>query len=388
MKIKRFVGDSFPEAMRQAKEQMGNEAVIINSRKYKEGGLFGLFGRNRYELTVAMDENYQNGLRPLPPDEIAVDSEDEPPKIEVQNPTGINVENSTNEILDEIKFMKEMVEDLRERIDDEPQGQLSNNGRVLLKHLNSRQVDQKLANRIVKLVESRMRQENVRNNEEFKDLCIRVVAELVKKPRGIELKKGKPRIIALIGPTGVGKTTTIAKLAAMFSLINQKKVGLITVDTYRIAAVEQLKVYADIMGLSLEVVYKASDLKVAVEKYSNRDLVFIDTAGRSPRNESQMKELVGLVEEVEPDEIILVLSATTKNEDLWEIYKRFNLIKIDKIIFTKLDETSCYGPILNIIHKTKKRLSYVTNGQNVPDDIELLDDVGFAQLIVGDDSAL
>jgi flagellar biosynthesis protein FlhF len=168
--------------------------------------------------------------------------------------------------------------------------------------------------------------------------------------------------------------------------MENRKVGLITIDTYRIAAVEQLKIYADIMGLPLEVIYKPGDLKTAIDHFSNRDLVFIDTAGRSPHNEPQMEELVSLVEEANPHEVILVLSATTKTEDLLETYKRFNLIKIDKIIFTKLDETTCYGPILNIISKTKKRLSYVTNGQSVPDDIELLDDISLAQLIVGDDS--
>ncbi len=160
---------------------------------------------------------------------------------------------------------------------------------------------------------------------------------------------------------------------------------MITIDTYRIAAVEQLKVYADIIGLPLEVVFKPGDLKKALDRFTSRDLVFIDTAGRSPHNESQMEELSSLVGEANPDEVILVLSATTKTEDLLETYKRFNLIKIDKIIFTKLDETTCYGPILSVINKTKKRLSYVTNGQSVPDDIELLDNISLARLIVGDD---
>jgi len=388
MKIKRFVGDSFPEAMRQAKEQMGSEAVILNSRKYKEGGFFGLFAKERFEITVAMDEHYHNGFMPSPPEKATMETVVKTPEQGNIHPATKGGSYSDTELLGELQYMKELVEDLKEQNDDEPQKRQSSYSRALFKHLLSRQVDKKLANRIIKAVEERMGQENVRNNAQLKNLCVRVVAEIIKTPRGIELKNGKPRIVALIGPTGVGKTTTIAKLAAKFSLIDQKKVGLITIDTYRIAAVEQLKVYADIMGVPLEVVYKPGDLRLAIERFSSRDLVFIDTAGRSPRNESQMEELASLVGEVDPDEIILVLSATTKNEDLWDIYKRFNLIKIDKIIFTKLDETSCYGPILNIINKTKKRLSYVTNGQNVPDDIELLDDIELAQLIVGDDSGL
>lgn len=382
MKIKRFVGDSFPEAIRQAKEQMGNDAVILYSRKYKEGGLFGLFGREKFEITVAMDENYRNGAEHLtiPADDYIEISEPDSSQFEVH---------SANEILQEIKLMKDMVEELRERIDDEStQDIFGRNGRLLFKHLVSQNVDEKLASRIVRTVEERAEAEQVHDYAHVRNLCVQVMAELIRKPRDIEFKKGKSRVVALIGPTGVGKTTTIAKLAARFSLIEKKKIGLITLDTYRIAAVEQLKIYADIMGLPLQVVYKPGDLKAAVERFSNRDLVFIDTAGRSPRNDEQMAELVALFQEAEPDEVILVLSATTKSEDLLDTFKRFNIIKIDKIIFTKLDETNCYGSILNTIHRTKKRVSYVTNGQNVPDDIELLDDIQLAQMIMGDDLGL
>lgn len=384
MKIKRFVGDSMPEAMKQAKEQMGDEAVIIYSRKYKEGGLLGLFARERFEITVAMDENYPKENLPSLLVETAVAADLETQESKPQVPTSRDGGYSAGEILSEIRSMKGMVEDLRERIEDEPQN-YSRTGRILLKQLHSRQIEQRLANRIVKAVEERVDKGYAGDIARTRELCVQVVAELLKKPRGIEINKGKPRIVALIGPTGVGKTTTIAKLAARFSLMEARKVGLITIDTYRIAAVEQLKVYADIIGLPLEVVFKPGDLKKALDRFTSRDLVFIDTAGRSPHNESQMEELSSLVGEANPDEVILVLSATTKTEDLLETYKRFNLIKIDKIIFTKLDETTCYGPILSVINKTKKRLSYVTNGQSVPDDIELLDNISLARLIVGDD---
>lgn len=382
MKIKRFVGDSFSEVMRQAKEQMGNDAVILHSRRYKEGGLFGLFGREKFEITVAMDENGRNDNQATP-----TPAED---NVEIKEADSSQFAvHSASEILQEIKLMKDMVEELRERIDDDGGSQdiIDRNSRLLYKHLVSRHVDEKLANRIVKTVEERAEAGQVHDYAHIRNLCVQVIAELIRKPRDIEFKKGKTRVVALIGPTGVGKTTTIAKLAARFSLIEKKKIGLITLDTYRIAAVEQLKIYADIMGLPLQVVYKPGDLKAAVEHFSNRDLVFIDTAGRSPRNDEQMAELVALLREAEPDEVILVLSATTNSDDLLDTFKRFNIMKIDKIIFTKLDETNCYGSILNTVHRTKKRLSYVTNGQNVPDDIELLNDIQIAQMIVGDDSA-
>jgi len=384
MKIKRFVSDSFPEAMKQAKEEMGDEAIIIHSRKFKEGGILGLFARERCEITVAMDENNETFLSSsaaaaIRRDEGSGHNPQQPGREEATSYT------TTSEVLEEIRSMRLLVEDLKDRMEDDNPKVQSRNGRLLYKFLCSRQVEPKLANRIVKMVEERMERENSHDFSRAKELSIQVIAEIVKMPRGIEFKDGKPRIVALIGPTGVGKTTTIAKLAARFGLMEKKRVALVTVDTYRIAAVEQLKTYADIIGLPLEVVFKTQDLRAAIEGFSNRDLILIDTAGRSPRNESQMMELVGFLQEANPDEIILVLSATTRTEDLLDAYHRFNVVRIDKIIFTKLDETSCYGPMLNVIHRTRKRLSYITNGQNVPDDIELLDDFKFAQLILGDD---
>ncbi len=381
MKIKRFVANSFSEAMKLAKEQMGDEAIIIYSRKYKEGGWLGLFAREKCEITVAVDENYLNYSSSVSAEAVASLESIQPT---MPQPSTSEVDSTSNEILEEIRSMKEMVEDLQEQIDDKSSAE-SHNGRLLFKLLIKQQIEEKLASRIVKKVEELMEQEKTRDFTRAKELSVQVVAELVKMPRGIEIKVGNPWVVALIGPTGVGKTTTIAKLAARFSLIEKKKVALITMDTYRIAAVEQLKIYADIIGLPLEVVFKPQDLKLAIEKFSSRDLIFIDTAGRSPRNEQQMAELISFVEEATPDEVILVLSATTRTEDLFDIYKRFSGINIDKIIFTKLDETTCYGPILNVVNKTKKRLSYVTNGQDVPDDIELPDGFKVAQMILGDD---
>ncbi|NLB18316.1 MAG: flagellar biosynthesis protein FlhF, partial [Syntrophomonadaceae bacterium] len=164
-----------------------------------------------------------------------------------------------------------------------------------------------------------------------------------------------------------------------------KKVALITIDTYRIAAVEQLKTYTDIIGLPLEVVFKPQDIATAIDRFFSYDIILIDTAGRSPHNEDQMTELVNFIEAANPDETCLVLSATTRTSDLQDALSRFGTLNIDKIIFTKLDETTCYGPILNVIARTKKRISYVTNGQNVPDDIELPDSLRLARLVVGDD---
>lgn len=384
MKIKRYVADSFAEAMKQAEAQMGNDAIILHSRKFRKGGIFGLFAKEKCEITVAIDNNYGNNvtLSPSSANNSFSNNRATPGKNPVQ---GIDKVPSNQEVMEEIKVMKYLVEEMREQIDESQFQARSRQGKILHKALMVKEVEEKLANKIVKTVETRMKEEELNQPSRVREMSIQVISELFKTPQGIEFRDHQPRIVALIGPTGVGKTTTIAKLAAKFSLAEDKKVALITIDTYRIAAVEQLKTYTDIIGLPLEVVFKPQDIATAIDRFFSYDIILIDTAGRSPHNEDQMTELVNFIEAANPDETCLVLSATTRTSDLQDALSRFGTLNIDKIIFTKLDETTCYGPILNVIARTKKRISYVTNGQNVPDDIELPDSLRLARLVVGDD---
>jgi len=194
---------------------------------------------------------------------------------------------------------------------------------------------------------------------------------------------GEQRIVALVGPTGVGKTTTIAKIAANFSLIGAKSVGLVTIDTYRIAAVEQLKTYAEIIGIPVRVAYSPKELKDAIGRMQDRDLILIDTAGRSQNNYLQITELKNHLVGIEA-EVHLVMSATTKPQDVDEIVKAFAQVSIDRVIITKLDETTTYGVILQTCERTKAPLSFVTTGQGVPEDIDVATNEKIAQLILGD----
>ena len=196
------------------------------------------------------------------------------------------------------------------------------------------------------------------------------VRKAIRIANGITLYSDKPKIVALIGPTGVGKTTTLAKIAAKFVLEEGAKVALITADTYRISAVEQLKTYSDILGLPLEIVYNPQALQEAIEKHRDKQLILLDTAGRSQYNAYQMKELSELLNIDADIEKHLVMSATTKTGDGLELLDNFSLCKPDRVIFTKVDETKTHGIILNILHRRKAALSYLTNGQSVPDDIE------------------
>jgi len=179
----------------------------------------------------------------------------------------------------------------------------------------------------------------------------------------------------------------VAKLAAILCLREKRKVGLITIDTYRIAAVEQLKTYAQIIDVPLEVAMSPSQLRDAVTGMSDRDCILIDTAGRSQRDDMKIKELRGFFNIVRPHEVHLVLSSTSSENVLAEAIERFKQIGIDRLIFTKLDEALGFGVILSCLEKADARLSYLTTGQDVPDDIEVGQGASLARLILGEPMA-
>lgn len=200
-----------------------------------------------------------------------------------------------------------------------------------------------------------------------------------------ESEDGTARVIALVGPTGVGKTTTVAKLAATFKLKQGKDVALITLDTYRIAAVDQLKTYANILGVPLEVVTSPNDVTEAVARHRHRDAVLIDTAGRSQRDDDRLTELAAFVKAARPHETHLVLSSTATQRVLLETVERFAPIQTDRIIFTKLDEAVTFGTLINVASKVNKKLSYFTTGQEVPHQIEAGTAERLAGLVMGED---
>lgn len=208
-----------------------------------------------------------------------------------------------------------------------------------------------------------------------------LIARRVCSAGPIELTPGQLKAVALIGPTGVGKTTTIAKLAAHFALVEKKKVALLTMDTYRIAAVEQLKIYSQILDIPIGVAYSQAEVAPVIAQYEDYDLLLIDTAGRSQKNIMQVGELKSLLETI-GCETHLVLSSQTKEQDMLESIQRFAAARVDRLIFSKLDETDSYGALLNVAYRTGLPLSYLTTGQKVPEDIELADGGKLAGLLL------
>lgn len=256
--------------------------------------------------------------------------------------------------------------------------------RMIYNTLLKNEVHEKYINQVLDEVEKFIRPGN---NVDF--ILPNIYQKLVLKfgqPKTIELTGKKPNVVFFIGPTGVGKTTTIAKIASKYKVEYNRKVAFITADTYRIAATEQLRVYANILDAPMSIVYSVEDINEAIMKYQDYDLIFVDTAGFSHKNEQQRNDTKRLLNGITPEcqkEVYLVLSATTKYNDLMDIVDVYNEIASYKLIFTKLDETSSYGNLLNIKLYADADLSYVTIGQNVPDDIEVFDTQKIVKQLLG-----
>ncbi len=206
------------------------------------------------------------------------------------------------------------------------------------------------------------------------------------QPRGIDFAGRKPKVIFFVGPTGVGKTTTVAKVASKLKVEQGRRIAFLTADTYRIAAAEQLRTYANILDIPLTIVYSAMELNQGIEQLEDYDAVLVDTAGfshKSPNQKEDVKSLIQNLDSQYSSEVYLVLSATTKYKDLAEISDVYKEISDYKIIFTKLDETTTYGNILNIKLYSGAEVSYITNGQNVPDDLEIFNSQKMVKRLLG-----
>jgi flagellar biosynthesis protein FlhF len=209
---------------------------------------------------------------------------------------------------------------------------------------------------------------------------IPVCAEAGRSSRGAD---GRPLTIALVGPTGVGKTTTIAKLAATYRLKEGRRVGLITCDTYRIAAVDQLRTYAGIINIPLRVAMTPAEMRSACAAMADRDVILIDTAGRAPKDAARLGELRALIGAASPHQTHLVLSSSTAEASLLDAAERFAPLGCDRVILTKLDEAVSFGVVVNVLKRLNTRLSFVTTGQEVPDHIEAVTPDRLARLVMG-----
>lgn len=398
MKIKKITAEDTQSALRQVKEVLGDEAIILHVQERIQSGK-----KKFVEVTAALDEDYQqnrdfgNQLFTRP----QVDPGGSVSRI--NRLLGNSVKPDDKEDLlfrpsrsgslsgNEGQLQSSELDDVRTRLESLTK-LLQNNGHPdFAPHLMdayadllSRGVERRIASLLVATIERRF--STKKGRKAIKNALVDAVERFISE---FDLEEEQPdsgqkqRIIALVGPTGVGKTTCIAKLSAIDTIYNKLKVGLISTDTYRIGAIEQLRTYADITKLDLEVVYKPGEMTAAIEKFSDCDVVYVDTPGRSQKNSEALLELTKFLKHCPNLEINLALSLTSQLENLRDIVANYTILPIKSLICTKCDESENVGTVLSVIEQSQRPVTHVSNGQSVPEDITAVESRTLAHLIMG-----
>jgi flagellar biosynthesis protein FlhF len=388
MSARTYRAGTMKEALAQVRRDLGGDAVILGTREVRRRRLLGLGTRELIEVTASEGSPGRVPVRspkPARTPAFAVSAAKETETATAMaTPAETGAVHLHAQFGEQLSRLHAMVEDLSRqgRIDhllpDLP-GELVPTYAQLLEA----EVPEVLARRLVRHVADRLEPDQAHRPESIRDALRDAVEECVPTAPPIAAVAGTRRVVALVGPTGVGKTTTVAKLAANFKLAHGFRPGLVTVDTYRIAAVEQLRTYAEIIDLPLAVANAPGEMRRAIDELGDVDLVLIDTAGRSPRDEVKIRELADFLAEAQPDEVHLVLSAVAGERSLRAAVERFAMVRADRLILTKLDEADGLGGVLAVLGQADRPVSYLTTGQAVPDDIEPADRRRLARLILG-----
>lgn len=425
MRVKRFVGDTVTETMGKVKKELGSEAVILQTREFREGGFLVFFGKIKIEITAAIEEkpimterpeenligeneelgaktvktvktaetaqtpkNIQTPQTPQTSPSVMIAAYSNPVSCTATpGPNSLSNSPEQNSALhEEIKSMRRMLEKMNKQL--EVREEVNSVWPPVLQkwadYLKDRGINDNLIQGLISHVQQTLPPEAWGENSQVYARIEANIRRICGQIGLIQPGYDRPRIVALIGPTGVGKTTTIGKLAAGFSIVDKRKVALITADTYRVAAVEQLKTFGEIIRVPVEVVMSTSGLTEALQQHEDKELIFIDTAGRSPNDNLHLSKLRSFLDIAQPDFTMLVMSATTQFADQLRIYQRFEPLTTH-LIFTKLDETASAGSILNLIGQTTLPTAYLTNGQNVPDDIQAATANLLARYVMGEE---
>ena len=372
MKIRRYMANNMQEALLKVKMDLGNDAVILNTRKVKRPGFFSFLRTPLVEILASLeeDENEVKNIQNIPN-----------PKVDELENKVKSMEMMLDKIYKQMSSPSFQNEPANPQEEKEPG--YSRIYKVFIDNMRQNDVEEDVINEILDSLKKQGIDNNSNVNEAFSIFQKEIIKRLGASEEITVENQKKPKVIIFLGPTGVGKTTTLAKIAANFIIKEKKKVGLITADTYRIAAVEQLKTYSEIMGTPITVIYSPKEMKDAIKKHAEDDLVLIDTPGKSHKNKKHFDEIKEIVKNAEPDEAYLLISATTKMKDCKDIIEAYSFLENYKLIFTKIDETSSLGVVLNVKEITGKSLSYFTTGQSVPDDIEIADVENLSKKLLG-----
>jgi len=398
MEIKTYRAPSLQEALAMVRADLGPDAAVLHTREIRGHRLLRWIpGVRKVEVAASLDVNVPSRLprreqssAPAAPAPEAYQRPSSPAPTRpataaaaVARPQSTPSRDLSSELKSQLDDLQAMLADLCRQSQaagrpDVPQE---------LFHLFTELIDAEIPEEIARELVQRVRQdcppEELMDPAVAKAYAARLIESEIAVAGPIQLTPGQRRVVALVGPTGVGKTTTIAKLAANFRLRERRKVGLITVDTYRIAAVEQLRTYADIINLPMKVVSTPREMREALAQMADLDLILMDTAGRSPRDEVKIHELKAFLTEAQADEVHLVLSSVAGASTLSRTAERFATVGTTALILTKIDEATGLGNLLPLMRSSGLPLSYLTDGQNVPDDIQAAHPAALADAMLG-----
>ena len=403
MIIKKFQAKTENDAVEAAKKELGSAVVIMNVRKVKRKGPFGFLLPQLTEVTVALEEESEQKVQSLrkntdtqngnavKAEKTAESRHVAEGELQGQKNFERQLENSMiEEKLDSLhSLLEQQLKKPEEETEEAPEEEIKEDEmsrfiKLVYNTMLDNEVDEKYANLIIDEMEK-----NNKPGTPFDHALAEVYHKMILKfgnsQELTESQKG-PKVVFFIGPTGVGKTTTIAKIAAEYQLDKKKKVALLTADTYRIAAAEQLRTYAGILEVPFRVIYSAEEISQAVRDFQDYDYIMVDTAGHAHQNEDQREIIKGLIHAADgltDTDVFLVLSATTKYNDLKKIVDAYREVTDYRLIFTKLDETEERGNMFNIRLYTGAEICYVTCGQNVPDDLESFNPQKTVKLLLG-----
>ncbi len=370
-------------ALAEVKRELGRDAVILHTRNVRRGGWLGLGGRWMWEVTASGHVNVppRSAGRYVAEEPPAVCATQEPPL--AKSPMPVQAAPPPERTIDlRMNEIHRMVAALLSRNSGTPvaEGELGRLEAIL----RSQDVAEEIVTDLIGRCRLELTGLELAEPQQTREKLLGMIAERI--PTSPPAGEGVRRVMALVGPTGVGKTTTIAKLAARFALAEAKSVGLITVDTYRIAAVDQLRTYAEIIEVPLRTVLSPGELHQAVHAMGDKDVILIDTAGRSPNDRMRLNQLRGFLSAAGADEVHLVVSAASNRAAAARTVENFLPLGANRLIVTKLDEAETFGTILNVGVAAGAAFSYVTTGQEVPDDIEPVESRKLAELVLGAES--
>jgi flagellar biosynthesis protein FlhF len=401
MRIKKFTAATIKAATETMRQELGDDAIILNTRRVSKGGMLGFLSKDEYEITGAIDEQqpgaFAKELSALRGNRPAGEAADETTFASLQKvaqrfehrvketPAARGAADSLQAIAgfqdlkSEVESLRAVVEEVAEHFRYSKMPALPEHLRSAYTTLVSQAVDEQLAADLTQRVYRKLGEDLLSDKQEIERCLVAELAAAITTAPPSTPRKGK--VVALIGPTGVGKTTTIAKIAATEKLLHNQNVALISADTYRIGAIEQLRTFAAIANIPMQVVYEPREMRDALAAFKDADVVFVDTVGRSQRMKKEIAELGAFIRAACPHEVHLVLSATANEQTLTEVIANFRSVGPNRMIFSKCDEAVTYGQLVNIAHTSRLPLSYITTGQNVPDDISVASNMQLARMV-------